>query len=112
MAFGDSSRSPADRWFALLMAAYPGLGGFRRVPDRLPVDAMVYLSPPPTFLLDFSHDEVAVLSRVANGTTIASLRDGLQASWRLVAAGGLLAHGARGVDALEVLGDHPRPGRR
>ena len=34
VAFGDSCRSQAARWFAQLMEAYPGLGGFRRVPDR------------------------------------------------------------------------------
>ncbi len=81
VAFGDLSRSLAARWFARLMAAHPGLGGFRRVPDRLPVDAMVYLSPPPTYLLDFTSEELEVLRHVASGTTIASLRDRLATRW-------------------------------
>ena len=81
VAFGDSCRSRAARWFAQLMVAYPGLGGFRRVPDRIPVDAMIYLSPPPTFLLDFTSEELEVLRHVASGTTIASLRSRLATNW-------------------------------
>jgi PilZ domain len=81
VAFGDSSRSQAAIWFAQLMAAHPELGGFRRVPDRLPVDAMLFLTPPPTYLIDFTPDEVAVLCHVANGTSIASLRGRLEPRW-------------------------------
>jgi hypothetical protein len=81
VAFGEQGRSAIDRWFAQLVAAYPGLSGFRRVPDRLPVDAMLFLAPPPTFLLDFSADEIEVLRHVAGGTTVAALRERLAAAW-------------------------------
>jgi hypothetical protein len=81
VAFGEKSRDSARLWFEALVAAHPGLGGYRRVPDRLPVDAMVFLAAPPSFLFDFSPEEVEVLRHVAAGTTISSLRDRLAASW-------------------------------
>ena len=81
VAFGERSQASARLWYEALVAAHPGLGGFRRVPDRLPVDAMVFLAAPPSFLFDFSHEEVEVLRHVAAGITIASLRDRLGASW-------------------------------
>ncbi len=81
VAFGERSQASARLWYEALVAAHPGLGGFRRVPDRLPVDAMVFLAAPPSFLFDFSREEVEVLRNVAAGTTIASLRDRLGASW-------------------------------
>jgi hypothetical protein len=83
VAFGERSRAHAERWFQLLVAAHPGLGGYRRVPDRLPVDAMLFLSPPPSFLFDFTSDEVQVLRHVASGTTVASLRNRLSVNWNL-----------------------------
>jgi hypothetical protein len=81
VAFDDYCRAPAEHWFAQLVAAFPGLGSQRRVPERLPVDSMLFLAPPPTLLVDFTAEEVGVLRHVANGTTIASLRDRLVRSW-------------------------------
>jgi hypothetical protein len=81
VAFGEKSRPSAQLWFEALVAAHPGLGGYRRVPDRLPVDAMVFLAPPPSFLFDFNADEVEVLRHVAGGSTIATLRDRLGDRW-------------------------------
>jgi hypothetical protein len=80
VAFEEASRPASTRWFELLVAARPGLGNFRRVPDRLPVDAMVFLAAPPRFA-DFSADEVLVIRHVAGGTTIAALRSHLQEAW-------------------------------
>jgi hypothetical protein len=80
VAFEEAARPATTRWFELLVAARPGLGNFRRIPDRLPVDAMVFLGPPPRFA-DFSEDEVAVISQVASGTTIATLRSRLEERW-------------------------------
>lgn len=80
IAFEEASRPASARWFEQLVAARPGLGNFRRVPDRLPVDAMVFLAPPPRFA-DFTADELAVLRHVAGGTTIAALRARLQEAW-------------------------------
>jgi hypothetical protein len=81
ISFGEASRAQSERWFAALLAAHPGLAGLRRVPDRLPVDAMLFLGAPPTFLVDFTPDEVEVLRHVASGTSIAALRSRLEAVW-------------------------------
>ena len=81
VAFGEGSRAEAERWFSTLVATSPGLAGTRRVPDRLPIDAMLYLGPPPTFLVDFSPEEVEVLRHVAGGTTAAELRRALEPGW-------------------------------
>jgi hypothetical protein len=96
VAFGDASRAQAERWIAQLVAAHPGLTGFRRVPDRLPVDAMIFLAPPPTFLVDFTSEEVEVLRHVASGTTVNSLRRRLSSNWSAAqrAVFSLLARGA------------------
>jgi hypothetical protein len=96
VAFDDTTRHQSERWFAQLVAAYPGLAALRRVPDRLPVDATLYLGPPPTFLLDFTEDEVQVLRHVAGGITVAALRSRLAASWNAAqrAIFSLLARGA------------------
>ena len=95
VAFGEKSRLSAQLWFERLVAAQPGLGGYRRVPDRLPVDAMIFLSPPPSFLFDFTVEEVEVLRHVAGGSTIASLRERLGASWNVTqrALFGLMSRG-------------------
>jgi len=96
VAFGEKCRVDAERWFQQLVAAHPGMGGFRRVPDRLPLDAMIFLAAPPSFLFDFNPEEVEVLRHVASGTTIASLRNRLSARWDLSqrALFGLMARGA------------------
>lgn len=80
VAFEEATRPAATRWFEQLVAARPGLGNFRRVPDRLPVDAMIFLGPPPRFA-DFGADEVTVIRHVAGGITIAALRARLADGW-------------------------------
>ncbi len=81
VAFAEAARPAAGRWFDALVAASPGLGNLRRVPDRLPWDAMVFLGPPPKFMVDFTDDEIEVVRHVAAGITVAALRDRLRASW-------------------------------
>jgi hypothetical protein len=106
VAFADSSRVPADRWFGQLVEAFPGLGVQRRVPERLPTDAMLYLSPPPT-LVDFTPEEVGVVRHVAGGTTVASLRDRLTRNWG-VSQRAIFSLMARGVVILSRAGAvHP-----
>jgi hypothetical protein len=96
VAFVESSREQSEQWFSQLVAAHPGLAGLRRVPDRLPVDAMIFLAPPPSFLVDFTPEEVEVLRHVASGTTLASLRTRLAGTWNVSqrAVFSLLARGA------------------
>ncbi|MBK9517677.1 MAG: PilZ domain-containing protein [Anaeromyxobacter sp.] len=80
VAFEQAARPTAARWFSALLADNPGLGNYRRVPDRLPVDAMVFLALPPRFA-DFGPDELELLRHVAGGATIAALRARLEGSW-------------------------------
>jgi hypothetical protein len=80
LCFDATSLLAAGRWFEKLLAANPGLGNFRRVPERLPMDAMVFLGPPPRFA-DFSADDLGVLRRIGSDATISSLRRRLQATW-------------------------------
>jgi hypothetical protein len=95
VAFAEAARAGASRWFDSLVAASPGLGNLRRVPDRLPLDAMVFLGPPPRFMVDFTDDEIEVLRHVAGGITLAALRDRLRATWgaSLRSFFGLMARG-------------------
>lgn len=96
VAFAEAARPAASRWFEQLVAASPGLGNLRRVPDRLPLDAMVFLGPPPRFMVDFTGDEIEVLRHVAGGITVAALHDRLRATWgaSLRAFFGLMARSA------------------
>jgi hypothetical protein len=80
VSFSEEGRVEATRWFAKLVAGRPDEGG-RYVPDRLPVDAMLFLGPPPRFMVDFTPDEVEVLRHVAGGISVAALRTRLAASW-------------------------------
>jgi hypothetical protein len=86
VAFDDDSLADSARWFERLITAYPGLGGYRRVPERIRTDAMVYLGPPPRFLLDFTADEAMLLRAIASGARVdelmARLRDGWPAAQR------------------------------
>jgi hypothetical protein len=58
-------------WFRKLLLTQPGLeAGMSRVPERLAVDAKLFLRPPPEHIFDFSPDEVAVLKLLGDGTTV------------------------------------------
>jgi len=80
VAFEPSAHAAAGRWFEQLVAAVPGLANVRRVPDRLPIDAMIFLGPPPKFP-DFAPDEIEVLRQVGTGVTVAGLRRKLALAW-------------------------------
>lgn len=61
-------------WFERLMRAIPGLAPrLRHVPDRLPYDTPLYLSPPPRFIVDFSEAELRLVAGMRNGTTVQQL---------------------------------------
>ncbi len=81
IAFDEASIPESTRWFEKLIAVYPGLGSLRRVPEKIPVDAMVYLGPPPRFLLDFTADEARLLRAIASGARIDELEARLRARW-------------------------------
>ncbi len=81
IAFEDSTQKECTRWFEALIAAHPGLGGFRRVPDRIRADSTVYLGPPPKFLVDFSADEAMLLRAIASGARLDELMARLRDRW-------------------------------
>ena len=81
VAFDGAALQQTTRWFELLVAAYPGLGGYRRVPDRIRADSTVYLGPPPKFLLDFNCDEAELLRAIASGARLDELMARLRDCW-------------------------------
>jgi hypothetical protein len=81
VAFDDALVAMSTRWFERLVAASPGLGTFQRVPERIPLDASVYLGPPPRFLLDFTVEEAALLRAIGTGVRLDELQGRLRAEW-------------------------------
>jgi hypothetical protein len=81
VAFAEASRQAATRFFDTLVAAQPGLANWRRVPDRISFDAMVWLAPPPRLVVDFTPEEVAVLRAVGTGATVFELKSRLRDRW-------------------------------
>ncbi len=69
----ETSRTEGG-WFEPLLATVPGLAQLvRRIPERLPRSARLFLGEPPRLLADFSAEEVAVLRAVGAGTTVEGL---------------------------------------
>jgi PilZ domain-containing protein len=81
VAFDEPFVPSAERWFEKLVASQPRLGSYRRVPERIPVEAMVYLGPPPRFLVDFSAEEASLLRFIASGARIDELQARLRDRW-------------------------------
>jgi hypothetical protein len=94
IAYDETAVPASQAWFDELLAHAPGLTIFRRIPDRIPLDAVVYLATPPRFLVDFTPDEVALLRSLGSGTSVAELRSLLRDRWdeALRALFSLLAH--------------------
>jgi hypothetical protein len=86
IAFDAGELEASARWFDRLLEAYPGLRGYRRVPERIRTDATLHLGPPPRFLLDFTGDEALLLRSIASGARVdelmARFRDGWPAAQR------------------------------
>lgn len=81
VAFDEAFVPSAERWFEKLVAAMPGMGSVRRVPERIPIEAMVYLGPPPRFVVDFTGDEASLLRAIASGARIDELQARLRGRW-------------------------------
>jgi hypothetical protein len=81
IAFDESSHRAARRWYEKLVEANPGLPTLDRVPERIPVEATLYLGAPPRFVMDFTPDEVVVLRAVGSGVTLDDLRVKLRDRW-------------------------------
>lgn len=72
-------------WFDQLMQTDPAAAqSVRRIPERLPRTATLYLGEPPRFLGDFSAEEVAVLRRVGTGLTVDGLARALGSAFERV----------------------------
>jgi hypothetical protein len=83
IAFSEPSRREATRFFDQLVAAQPGLASWRKVPDRISYDAMVWLAPPPRLVVDFTPEEVVVLRSVGTGATVFELKSRLRDRWAI-----------------------------
>jgi hypothetical protein len=81
VAYAPAARPAATRFFDAIVAAQPGLSGWRQVPDRISLDAMVWLAPPPKLVVDFGADEVAVLTAIGTGATVFELKTRLRSRW-------------------------------
>jgi hypothetical protein len=90
------SRADPERWFKKLVEALPQLADdARRSPDRLPLDAALFVRAAPSALPGLSADEVALLQRADNGVRAQALitRSHLPADRAARALFGLLAKG-------------------
>ncbi|HET6413592.1 MAG TPA: PilZ domain-containing protein [Anaeromyxobacter sp.] len=94
IAYDEAALEDSKAWFDEVLSRAPGLKAFRRIPDRIPFDAVVYLAAPPRFLVDFTPDEVALLRALGSGTSVAEIRALLRDRWPEVqrALFSLLAH--------------------
>jgi hypothetical protein len=94
IAYDESSLPQSAAWFEALLGSVAGMGAFRRIPDQIPVDSIVYLASPPRFLVDFSRDEAAILRATGSGTSLAEIRAQLRDRWPQLqhALFSLLAH--------------------
>src|SRR5512142_1190587 len=94
IAYDEGALPASQAWFEELLTRVPGLSAFKRIPDRIALDAVVYLATPPRFLVDFMPDEVAILRSLGSGTSVAELRSLLRDRWNQAqrALFSLLAH--------------------
>ena len=63
----------AREWFERLVASHPGVGAFRRVPERIAGDAMVFLGSAPAGPTEFSPEELMLLRCVGDGIEVREL---------------------------------------
>jgi hypothetical protein len=94
VAFDEAAHGEGGRWFELLLSAVPRLSTFQRVPERIPLSAMVYLRAPPRLLVDLSPDELVLLRAIGTGVTVAELGGRMRELWPTLQRGlfSLLAH--------------------
>jgi hypothetical protein len=81
IAYAAESLAQAARWMEELRRSSPALFPPSRTPDRVAVDATVYLGPVPR-LVDFGEDELRVLRAVGAGVRVGELRRGLDIGWQ------------------------------
>ncbi len=72
VAFDPAQVEASTRWFAQLRR-FLGLPQAQELPELIPLSAMVYLGAPPLVPVPLSREELAVLSSLREGTTVADL---------------------------------------
>jgi hypothetical protein len=95
VAFDQAAHPRSGRWFGALLEKIPGLSTFRRIPDQIAANAIVYLASPPRFLVDLTPDEVALLRVIGVGASVGELQGRLRDRWPRMerALFSVLAHG-------------------
>lgn len=81
IAFDEAQARATARFVGDLLQAYPALTPAPRFPDRIPLDASVYLAAPPRLVVDFTRDEVDLLRAVASGARIDELLARFRERW-------------------------------
>lgn len=80
----EAGRTEAG-WFEALVQSDPAAAQVvRRIPERLPRSARLYLGAPPRLVADFSAEEVAVLREVRGGLTVEGLARALGSAFERV----------------------------
>jgi hypothetical protein len=77
VAFDEGSLRAADRFFARIAAAYPGIDTYGQAPERIPADASLAPAKPPEVGPLLTADEALVLRTLGPGLPAAALRDRL-----------------------------------
>lgn len=81
VAFAEQDAAVAVDWYEALLAKNPALAAYRGVPDRISVDATVFLGPPPRLVMDFTRDEIQILRCIGSGVSVGELRGRLRDIW-------------------------------
>lgn len=81
VSYAEQDAAVAADWYEALVAKNPALAAYRGVPDRISVDAMLFLGPPPRLVMDFTNDEIQILRCIGSGTSVGELRARLKDIW-------------------------------
>jgi len=81
VAFAEQDAAVAADWYEALVAKNPALAAYRGVPERISVDATVFLGAPPRLVMDFTHDEIMILRCIGSGVSVGELKQRLRDIW-------------------------------
>jgi hypothetical protein len=82
VAFVAGSADDPVAWFERYLESDPKLAAaIRRVPDRLPLSAWLFLAAPPSMIIDFTGEELSLIRALGNGATISEVRTRLGREW-------------------------------
>jgi hypothetical protein len=81
ISYVESDSAVARDWYDALVAKNPALAAYRGVPERISVDATLFLGPPPKLVMDFTNDEIQILRCIGSGLSVGELRHRLKDIW-------------------------------